>query len=127
VPNIEGFAALNHAAAPNAGVFLESDARSLGISAHPLTDLHRAGVVERLHPRVSRFNAVAPSPEQALRAPLLWAGPSAAAGGRSAGQRYGLEDVVAPAPEIVAPADERFVPCSTNWILAGRRVRRSRS
>lgn len=54
-----------------------------------------------------RFTAVAPSPEQALRAALLWAGPSAAAGGRSAGQLYGLEEVVAPAPEIVVPAEVR--------------------
>lgn len=107
MPNIEGFAALTRAAAPNLGVFLESDARSLGISAHQLTDLRGAGVIERLHPRVYRFKAVGASPEQALRAALAWAGPSAAASGRSAGALYGMSEVSADRPEIVVPSEVR--------------------
>jgi hypothetical protein len=88
-------------------VFLASRAETLGITARQLADLRRAGVVERLYPRVYCFTAVAPSAEQRLRAALAWAGPAASAAARSAGALYAMSDVHAAAPEIVVPESLR--------------------
>ena len=49
------------------------------------------------------MTAVSRSNEQSLRAALLWAGPEAAAAGRSAGELFGLEGVAASSPEIALP------------------------
>ena len=53
------------------------------------------------------MTAVPSSPEQELRAALLWAGDDAAASGRSAGALYGLEGVDAGVPEIALPLSVR--------------------
>ena len=53
------------------------------------------------------MTTVAPSNEQSLRAALLWAGETAAAAGRSAGELYGLDGVEAQIPEIVVPRTTR--------------------
>ena len=62
----------------------------------------------RLHPDTYVMTAVAPSNEQALRAALMWAGDQSAATGRSGGELYVLEGVLAPTPEIVVPAGLRL-------------------
>ncbi|HZP29447.1 MAG TPA: hypothetical protein VFC99_10885 [Acidimicrobiia bacterium] len=64
-------------------------------------------MLERLHPDVYRMTAVPRSAEQRLHAALLWAGQSAAAAGRSAGELYRLEGVRAKVPEIVLPTNVR--------------------
>jgi hypothetical protein len=107
VPNVAGLAALTWVAAPQLGVFLAARALALGITARQLADLRGAGVIERIYPRVYCFTAVAPSPEQRLRAALAWAGPTAAAAARSAGALYAMADVHTPKPEIVVPESLR--------------------
>jgi len=72
-----------------------------------LARLRRHGVIVREHPDVYRMSGVAPSSEQHLRAALAWAGPMAAAAGRSAGRIYGLEGIVDPRPEIAVPSTLR--------------------
>jgi len=85
------------------GVFRGCAAVGLGISRKRLHHLGGVGVIERVLPDTYRLTAVAPSNRQSLRAALLWAGPRAAAAGRSAGELYGLDGVRAPRPEIVVP------------------------
>src|SRR5205085_5569627 len=94
------FAALSARSARTAGVFRGADAVRLGMSRKQLTSMRNAGVIERVLPDTYRMTAVARSPEQRLRAALLWAGPDAAAAGASAGAVYGLTGVHAPRPEI---------------------------
>ncbi|MET0895225.1 MAG: type IV toxin-antitoxin system AbiEi family antitoxin domain-containing protein [Acidimicrobiia bacterium] len=89
------------------GVFRTADAAAQGVSAKQVAGLAARGVIERVHPRTYRLIAVAPSSQQRLVAALLWAGPHAAAAGRSAGEQYRLEDVRADVPEIVVPHDVR--------------------
>lgn len=50
-----------------------------------------AAVIDRMLPDTYRLTAVRPSNEQSLRAALLWAGETASAAGRSAGEMYRLE------------------------------------
>ena len=83
------------------GVFRGRAAVKLGVSRNQLTALLRAGVIARELPDTYRMTAVPRSGEQRLRAALMWAGESAAAAGRSAGELYGLEGVRAGAPEII--------------------------
>ncbi len=85
------------------GVFCGSDAVAHGVTRKQLTALVTARVVRRVLPDVYVMAAVASSPEQRLRAALLWAGTDAAACGRSAGWWYGLEGVYHERPEIVVP------------------------
>jgi very-short-patch-repair endonuclease len=94
-------ATISRLSAPAQGVFRGREAVDLQVTRNQLTALSRAGVIERILPDVYRMTAVAPSKQQSLRAALLWAGPEAAAFGRSAAAVYGLEGVRADAPEIV--------------------------
>jgi hypothetical protein len=86
-------AVLSSLSASSLGVFRGSDALTREVSRKQIWALARAGVVERLLPDTYRLTAVACSNEQSLRAALLWAGPDAAAAGRSAAEVYGLEGV----------------------------------
>jgi hypothetical protein len=56
------------------------------------------------------MTAVSRSNEQSLRAALLWAGPEAAAAGRSASEIFGLEGVAASSPEIALPGRITLAP-----------------
>ena len=100
-------AKLSGLSARSLGVFRGSAASKLGVSRNQLTSLCRSGVLLRELPDTYRMAAVPTSDEQRLRAALLWAGPAAAAAGRSAGALYGLEGVRAPRPEIVVPRSYR--------------------
>jgi very-short-patch-repair endonuclease len=84
-------------------VFRGAEAVKLGVSRKQISALVTAEVVRRQLPDVYRMSAVAASPEQRLRAALLWAGDEAAAAGRSAAMWYGLEGVRDRKPEIVVP------------------------
>jgi very-short-patch-repair endonuclease len=76
---------------------------AMGVTANQLSRLAAQGVIARAHPGTYRMVAVAASSQQRLVAALMWAGPAAAAAGRSAGEQYHLEGVLAPAPEVVVP------------------------
>jgi predicted transcriptional regulator of viral defense system len=94
--------------ASSLGVFRMSDAIARGASRNQIAALKRAGVIERVLPGTYRMTAVARSHEQSVRAALLWAGPGAAAAGRSAAEVYRLEGVQALTPEIVVPREQRL-------------------
>ena len=96
-------ARVSQLSAASLGVFRGSAATKIGISRNQLAGWRRDGLITREHPDTYRLTAVAPSNEQRLRAALLWAGESAAAAGRSAGELYRLEGVRADTPEIVVP------------------------
>jgi hypothetical protein len=78
-------ATLSALAAHTNGVFRGDLALRHGVSRNQLSRLTAAGVLERVLPDTYRFAAVASSPEQRLRAALLWAGQDAAGADRSAG------------------------------------------
>jgi very-short-patch-repair endonuclease len=107
-------------------VFRGRAAGELGVTRKQLAGLVAAGVIERVLPNTYRMTAVQPSNRQSLTAALLWAGPRAAAAGRSAGEVYGFEGVAASLPEIVVPHDARtagvLVHRPKEW--AALRVRR---
>lgn len=103
MPRESPVAALSALSRDSCGVFRVESANSVGITANQVARLVKDGVVERLLPNTYRMVAVAPSAEQHLRAALMWAGDEAAAGGRSAAERYRLEGVRAERPEIVVP------------------------
>ena len=107
MPKESVFAVLSALSASNLGVFRGRDATARQITRRQLAALRAQGVVERLHPDTYCLTAVPSSGEQALRAALLWAGDGAAAAGRSAAERYGLEGVRAGLPEIVVPTNVR--------------------
>jgi very-short-patch-repair endonuclease len=107
MPKESVFAALSALSAANLGVFRGREATARQISRRQLAALRAEGVVERVHPDTYRLTAVPRSAEQALRAALVWAGESAAAAGRSAGELYGLAGVHATSPEIVVPPSVR--------------------
>ncbi len=94
---------ISRLSAASLGVFRGTAATDLGVSRNQIAALRAAGVIERVFPNTYRMTAIAPSHEQSLRAALLWAGPEAAAAGRSAGEVYALDGVVASVPEIVLP------------------------
>jgi len=75
---------LSALSAPSQGVFRGAAAVDLGVSRKRLTALIAADVIERVLPDTYRITAVSRSAGQKLRAALLWAGPEAAAAGRSA-------------------------------------------
>lgn len=111
------------------GVFRGIAAVERGVSRNQLSAFLAGGAIERLLPDTYRFTAVPRSSEQSLRAALLWAGDSALAAGRSAGELSRLEGVQANAPEIVVPRGSRvrsasvIVHRSTNMAaLMPRRV-----
>jgi very-short-patch-repair endonuclease len=101
-------ATLSALCAPTHGVFRGREANRLGVSRNQLSTLTAAGVIERVLPNTYRMTAVGTSSAQRLQAALLWAGPTAAAAGRSAAEIYGLEGVTAPTPEIVVPRTQRI-------------------
>lgn len=90
------------------GVFTNSAAARVGLDRKQLAALVTAGVVERRHPGVYIVLAVADCAEQRLRAALAWAGPGAAAAGRSAAAWYGLDGVREPVPAVAVAADRRL-------------------
>jgi very-short-patch-repair endonuclease len=96
-------AVISRLSAPARGVFRGREAVDLGVPRNQLTVLAQTGVIERVFPDTYRMTAVAQSSEQSLRAALAWAGPDAAAFGRSAATVYKIEGVNAPTPEIVVP------------------------
>src|SRR5689334_1919300 len=98
---------LSRLSASSLGVFRGTAAGRLGVTRNQLTALVRAGVITRELPDTYRLTAVERSPEQELRAALLWAGPRAAADGLAAGAAYCLEGVRANHPEIVVPRAHR--------------------
>jgi very-short-patch-repair endonuclease len=100
-------AVLFELSAASLGVFRGLTAVQRGVSRKQLARFEVAGIIERVLPDTYRVAAVARSSEQDLRAALAWAGPDAAAAGRSAGEWYGLENVRAAAPEIVVPISVR--------------------
>jgi hypothetical protein len=69
--------------------------------------LHRAGLVTRELPDVYRLTAVERTPEQRLRAALLWGGDTAVADGLSAAELYAIEGMRAERAEIAVPANVR--------------------
>ena len=89
------------------GQFRGRDAVRTSVTRKQLHGLLAHGVIDRVHPDTYRMTAVPPSNEQLLRAALLWAGDAAAAAGRSAGEVYGLEGVIAKVPEIAVPPSAR--------------------
>ena len=88
-------------------MFRGAAAVDLGITRKQLLQLRRTGVIEREYPDTYRLTAVRRCNEQHLRLALEWAGPEAAAAGRSAGEVYGFEGVRATVPEIVVPPGGR--------------------
>jgi hypothetical protein len=93
--------------AASLGVFRGFTAVKRGVSRTQLGRFEAAGVIERVLPDTYRVSAVSRTTGQDLRAALLWAGPDAAAAGRSAGELYGLEGVRADVPEIIVPLSVR--------------------
>jgi len=110
------------------GVFRSRDAADRGVSRNQLAHLAAAGVIERVLSGTYRMSAVAPSTRQRLRAALLWAGPGAAAAGRSAAEIYGLSGVTSAKPEIAVPRTSRVRspevivhrPCDSRALLVRR-------
>jgi very-short-patch-repair endonuclease len=107
MPFVAALAALSRLSARRHGVFHREDARDLGIGANQLTAMVRAGLVVRSHPGVFRLSGVDATRSQRLHAALTWAGPQAAAAGRSASVQYRLEGITDPTPEIVVPETKR--------------------
>ena len=103
MPNVAVVAALTRLSAGTCGVFRARDAVRAGVSPHQIQAFARGGVIAKAHPGVYRLTSVRPSAEQRLHAALAWAGPGAAAAGRSAAALYELEGIVPAAPEIVVP------------------------
>jgi very-short-patch-repair endonuclease len=91
----------------SSGAFRGRTALEAGLSRKQLVTLQHHGAIERVLPDTYRLVAAARSHEQAVHAALLWAGPRAAADGRSAARVYGLEGAGAGVPEIVVPTGLR--------------------
>jgi very-short-patch-repair endonuclease len=91
---------LSALSASTLGTFRGTDAVSRGVSRRRLADLCEQEVIERVLPDTYRMTAVMRSTEQDLVAALLWAGPGAAATGRSAAELFRLEGVRAEIAEI---------------------------
>jgi very-short-patch-repair endonuclease len=101
--NKQVLAVISELARGSFGVFHVRDALARGVSRKQLSTLLAAAALTRELPGVYRLAAVPRSHEQALTAALLWGGIESAAYGRSAGEVYRLEGVLAPRPEIVVP------------------------
>ena len=108
MPHESAVARLSALSAASLGVFRGRDATDAFVTRKQLGVLCRQGVIERVHPDVYRLTAVQSSSEQQVRAALAWAGESAAAAGRSAGELYGLEGVRADVVEIAVPRSLRM-------------------
>jgi hypothetical protein len=100
-------ATISRLTAESLGVFRGEALTKLGVTRKQIAGLRATGVIERVLPDVYRMTAVAPSRGQTIRAALLWAGPDAMAAGRSAGELYALDGVVADRPEIAVPRSVR--------------------
>jgi predicted transcriptional regulator of viral defense system len=107
MPKVQVVTTLSRLSASTSGVFRADAAADLGVTRNQLTRLTAQGVVERVLPGTYRMTAVSTSGAQRLRAAMAWAGPTAAAAGRSAGELYRLEGVRATIPEIVVPQEVR--------------------
>ena len=92
--------AISRLSSTSLGVFVGRDVVKLGVSRSQIAALLSAGVVERMLPDTYRITATERSSKQSLRAALLWAGPTSAAAGRSAGEVYRFERVRAEKPEM---------------------------
>ncbi len=103
-------ARLSRLAAPTSGAFHVRAAANLGITRTQLARLAAQDVIERLYPSTYRMTAVPATDAQRLRGALLWAGDDAAAAGRSAATRYGLEGVRVTDPEVALPYGRRSRP-----------------
>jgi very-short-patch-repair endonuclease len=90
------------------GVFRGTEALRHGVSRKQLTRLIDGGALVREFPDTYRVAAVRSSPEQRLRAALLWAGDGSAAAGASAGALFDLHGVRPNRPEIVVPRSRRL-------------------
>jgi hypothetical protein len=68
-------AALSGLARGRDGVFAGQDAVALGVKSKQLTSLIAAHVIQRTLPGVYRLSSAASTPEQSLRAALMWGEP----------------------------------------------------
>jgi hypothetical protein len=107
MPKASPVALLSELGASSLGVFRGRDAVFAGVTRKQLHGLRAHSVIERVHPDTYRMTAAPQSSEQRLRAALLWAGGDAAAAGRSAGELFGFEGVIAELPEIAVPPSTR--------------------
>jgi hypothetical protein len=107
MPTKWAVATVSTLAAKTGGVFRGGSAVALGVSRNQLRTLADSMVIERVLPDTCRIASSPATSEQRLRAALLWAGPDAAATGRSAAELYGLEGVRAAVPEIAVPLANR--------------------
>jgi very-short-patch-repair endonuclease len=107
VPREPAIATLSQLTLETHGVFRIESANAAGVTANQVSGLVKACVAERVLPNTYRIVAVPRSPEQDLRAALMWAGDRASVAGRSAGARYRLEGVRPTRPEIVVPLRRR--------------------
>src|ERR1700722_17921900 len=98
---------LSRLSSATSGVFCGGAAVQLGVTRNQLGRLLHSGAITRELPDTYRMTAVRRTSEQRLRAALLWAGPGAAAAGRSAGELYGLEGIRAARPEIAIARSNR--------------------
>lgn len=99
--NESSFGTVSRLSAATLGVFRGQEAVRRGVSRKRLGALVTSGVAERILPDTYRMTAVSRSSMQSLHAAVLWAGPRAAAAGRSAAEVCGFEGVRAARPEIV--------------------------
>lgn len=107
MPQSRALANLQTAAAPSHGVFSAHCAADLNVGPKQLLRLTNSGVIERVLPGTYRFGSVPPTFEQAVAAALVWAGPGAAAAGRSAAMLYKLDGITTSKPEIALPHGNR--------------------
>ena len=98
---------ISRLSARSLGTFRGRTAVEMGVTRKQLAMLLTADAIERVLPDTYRMTATPRSSAQSLRAALLWAGDSALAAVRSAGETYGLEGVRAARPEIVVVAPNR--------------------
>ena len=93
--------------AASLGVFAGREAVAVGLNRKQLTLFIERGLLVRDFPDTYRMAAVPTSNEQRIRSALCWAGDDAAAAGRSAGELFRVEGIIAPLPEIVVPRSSR--------------------
>lgn len=95
--------ALARLAAANHGVFLSSDALTVGITPQGLGRRCTKGVIRRLHKGVYAMTSVQPSEKQLLFAACRWGGAGSAASHRSAAALWDLDGFDLNVIEIWSP------------------------
>jgi very-short-patch-repair endonuclease len=95
--------ALAHLAASSHGVFLTSDALSVGITPQALGRRRAKGVIRRLHKGVYAMTCVPPSSKQVLLAACRWGGAGSAASHRSAAALWELDGFTLDKAELWSP------------------------